>query len=344
MSGQVLHSLQKIFNSSTVGSSKQHYLTETDNGNKTTRAFTAIDLESLNLKNYEDRLKSYANWPNKDVSKEVLAKAGFFYKNCNDLVQCPFCFIEGYQWVAGDNPMQDHRTWSPRCPFVMTSVEPDSPSRRNTDTCGLYGVEVFPNSVPEDEIQLERLGISKSKSPAHPDKAILESRLETFSDWPKSLKQTPKDLADAGFFYIGVGDQTICFHCGGGLKDWEANDSPWEEHALWFPKCSYLFLKKGPQYISAVKEKRDPKARSANLTPETKETLPEPLTLKETESGEEEESKSEKTLCKICFKNDVGIVFLPCGHIVACVDCSAALKTCAICRKPLEGMVRAFLS
>lgn len=316
--------------------------TEPDNGNNSTTTTSATN--NFDFEKYDDRLKSFVNWPNEDVPKEVLAEAGFFYKNCSDVVQCPFCHIEGYQWAAGDDPMEDHKTWSPRCPFVMTSVEPDSPNR-NVDTCGLYGVEILPNSVPEDEIHLEKLGIHKNKGPAHPDKFSYESRIATFDGWPKSIKQTPHDLAEAGFYYIGFGDQTICFHCGGGLKDWEENDSPWEEHALWFPKCSYLFLKKGPDYISEVKQKRDPRAPSNASSSKTKETPTKPeQSSVVAKSDEEEDPRNEKTLCKICYKNEVGVVFLPCGHIVACVECSVALKNCAVCRKPLEATVRAFLS
>ncbi|CAG9769571.1 unnamed protein product [Ceutorhynchus assimilis] len=321
------------------------YLSEPDNGSKTATLQSQVIPENLDFTKYEDRIKSYVNWPNRDISKEALAKAGFYYKNRNDIVQCPYCHIEGYQWMAGDEPMEDHRTWSPNCAFVMNSVEPDSPSPRTSDTCGLYGVEILPNSVPEDEIHLEKLGIQKNKGPAHPDRFSYDLRLQTFECWPKSIKQTPHDLADAGFFYVGVGDQTICFHCGGGLKDWEENDSPWEEHALWFPKCSYLFLKKGPEYINDVKQKRDPRAPSAPSSSETKEPKPEQLSVKNGEAAsEKEDQRNEKTLCKICLNNEVGVVFLPCGHIVACVECSAALKNCAVCRKPLEATVRAFLS
>ncbi|GBP17678.1 E3 ubiquitin-protein ligase IAP-3 [Eumeta japonica] len=42
-----------------------------------------------------------------------------------------------------------------------------------------------------------------------------------FKEWPKSLPVKPEDLADAGFFYTGRSDKTLCFYCGGGLRDWK---------------------------------------------------------------------------------------------------------------------------
>lgn len=51
---------------------------------------------------------------------------------------------------------------------------------------------------------------------------------------------------------LGKGDQTICYHCGGGLKDWEETDEPWVEHARWFCKCPYVLLVKGKEFVDDV--------------------------------------------------------------------------------------------
>lgn len=193
----------------------------------------------------------------------------------------------------------------------------------------------------------------------------MERRLSSFAEWPRSMKQKPDELAAAGFYYNGKGDQTVCFHCGGGLKDWEDEDNPWEQHAKWFSKCNFVRLQKGPEYISEVCSKQDavltpdeaaglqiPSANSLNITPvngepSTSEVNNKPNETKTKELVASEENKissNTNTLCKICFSKEVGVVFLPCGHIVACVDCAPALTTCAVCRKPLEATVRAFLS
>ena len=49
-------------------------------------------------------------------------------------------------------------------------------------------------------------------------------RLQSFSEWPKYLVTRPRDLAAAGFFYVGVGDIVQCFDCGVRLKNWEPVD------------------------------------------------------------------------------------------------------------------------
>ncbi|KAK9871332.1 hypothetical protein WA026_011599, partial [Henosepilachna vigintioctopunctata] len=179
---------------------------------------------------------------------------------------------------------------------------------------------------------------------------IYERRVATFANWPKSLKQKPTDLAAAGFYYLGIGDQTLCFYCGGGLKDWVEEDDPWEQHALWFPQCNYLLLKKTPAFVKDVQEKHksDLSSSKQNET-EVVASSSSSHNSKESPSAVVEErernnAEESSTLCKICYKNELAVVFLPCGHMVACVDCASGLKECAICRKEIQANVRAFLS
>lgn len=327
-----------------------------------------------------DRLKTYQNWQCKFMEPKSLAKAGFYYVNKDDIVRCAFCNIEIGQWQRGDNAMIDHQKWSDDCPFVLGYSCGNVPidandismsSSSGQDTCGKYGIEIRPNSFPEKNavpntstsLDLSKLGVQPSRGPAYPGYATYDARLTSFSEWPRSMKQKPDELAAAGFFYNGKGDQTICYHCGGGLKDWEDDDKPWEQHARWFQKCNFVRLQKGPEYISEVCSKQEavlssedaaclqmPHTNNLNITPVQKLSSASSTSLstetktKELVASEDHKASNTNTMCKICYSKEVGVVFLPCGHIVACVDCAPALTSCAVCRKPLEATVRAFLS
>ena len=52
----------------------------------------------------------------------------------------------------------------------------------------------------------------------------------------------------------------------------------------------------------------------------------------------------EQKQCKVCMDEDVGVVFLPCGHLITCVNCAPALRDCPLCRQPIRGTVRTYLS
>ena len=56
------------------------------------------------------------------------------------------------------------------------------------------------------------------------------------------------------------------------------------------------------------------------------------------------EKLKESKLCKICMDEEACIVFIPCGHLMSCVNCSTAMKSCAICRKPVKSTVRTYFS
>ena len=52
----------------------------------------------------------------------------------------------------------------------------------------------------------------------------------------------------------------------------------------------------------------------------------------------------EARICKICMDNEVGVVFLPCGHLISCVNCAPSLKDCPVCRQSIHGTVKTYMS
>lgn len=52
--------------------------------------------------------------------------------------------------------------------------------------------------------------------------------------------------------------------------------------------------------------------------------------------------RDQKT-CKVCLDKEVGMVFLPCGHLCCCVSCAPAVRKCPICRGEIKGTVRTYI-
>lgn len=338
----------------------------------------------------QERLKSFGRWCNHNVKPESLAKAGFYFTFVGDRVRCPFCGLEVESWEQGDDAISDHRRWSESCPFLVDRNSGNVPidgaqmmpnaNSDGLDTCGRYGIEIRPNSFPERE-SITKYAVPRVKAPVYSDYNTYEQRLASYKEWPISLKQRPKELSEAGFYYTGKGDKTLCFHCGGGLKNWEESDDPWEQHAKWFSCCEYLALQKGAKYIADVcKGQTQPiiSARDAsNIISTTNGSSDDEVTITNNNSDSSEEvatvastsasdvktessdSKvpvlssdspggsqdgSSSTLCKICYNKEIGVAFLPCGHVVACVDCAPALTKCAVCCGEIAASCRVFLS
>ena len=91
-------------------------------------------------------------------------------------------------------------------------------------------------------------------------------------------------------------------------------------------------------------------ARVVSSSGETK-LLPSspPLSLNGNEDKslqKELERVKEMQLCKICMDAQVGIVFLPCGHLIACPKCAIGItgETCPMCRATIQTAVRTYMS
>ncbi|OPL20588.1 baculoviral 7-like iap repeat-containing protein, partial [Mytilus galloprovincialis] len=66
-----------------------------------------------------------------------------------------------------------------------------------------------------------------------------------------------------------------------------------------------------------------------------------PVSVKSLE--EENRNLKDQQTCKICLDEPVSIVFLPCGHMAACINCVPALRRCPICRAFIKGTVKAIM-
>nr|1C9Q_A Chain A, APOPTOSIS INHIBITOR IAP HOMOLOG [Homo sapiens] len=82
--------------------------------------------------------------------------------------------------------------------------------------------------------------ISDTIYPRNPAMYSEEARLKSFQNWPDYAHLTPRELASAGLYYTGIGDQVQCFACGGKLKNWEPGDRAWSEHRRHFPNCFFV--------------------------------------------------------------------------------------------------------
>ena len=100
--------------------------------------------------------------------------------------------------------------------------------------------------------QFSRLGLRGVKEPEKLEYTSYKSRLNTFATWPTHLRQTSEELADAGFYYMGIMDFTVCYHCGIGIGNWGPEEHPWEQHAISSPSCNYLLTVRGFKYPNNV--------------------------------------------------------------------------------------------
>lgn len=125
-------------------------------------------------------------------------------------------------------------------------------------------IEISETSSSNHNSNFSSLGINIEK-PRYPTYASLPVRISSYQGWPSYLDQTPRDMGMSGFFYAGYNDYARCFFCGGGLRNWEAGDNPWVEHARWFPQCAFLKQNKGEEFIKTVLRKQQDMVCTCNI-------------------------------------------------------------------------------
>ncbi|XP_025099136.1 baculoviral IAP repeat-containing protein 7-A-like [Pomacea canaliculata] len=51
-----------------------------------------------------------------------------------------------------------------------------------------------------------------------------------------------------------------------------------------------------------------------------------------------------RRLCRTCKTSMVGMIFLPCGHVVSCSECGAKTRHCTLCNELIRATANVFLS
>lgn len=84
-----------------------------------------------------------------------------------------------------------------------------------------------------------------------------------------------------------------------------------------------------------------PSKSGASKEPNEEEEMNDDSDDKQQLMEENERLKSER-LCVICLSKDKNVLFLPCAHLAACLDCSLSLQNCPMCRAKIQASVRTF--
>jgi hypothetical protein len=66
------------------------------------------------------------------------------------------------------------------------------------------------------------------------------------------------------------------------------------------------------------------------------------LSLSDLLAPKEDENIDEKELCVICLDSRISTVFLECGHMACCGDCSLQVVSCPLCRRPISRVINVY--
>ncbi|CAF3860249.1 unnamed protein product [Rotaria sp. Silwood1] len=186
------------------------------------------------------RRRTFSHWPHRTVpSSAQMIEAGFCCCNVGDRVVCIYCNLICQQWTPHtDDPCELHKTLSPNCIYVKTTLMHPTTSSISNNLSSLR-----PNDIV----------FRASCNPAYSE---IPKRHASFVTWPNENLPLVDDLVRAGFFYTGAATIVTCFYCNGSLQNWSSNDNPMIEHARWFPFCAYAKQLCGEELYRKIQESK----------------------------------------------------------------------------------------
>ncbi|XP_061192230.1 baculoviral IAP repeat-containing protein 3-like [Saccostrea echinata] len=282
------------------------------------------------------RIASYNNWPpTAKQNPENLADAGFFYTGQADSVRCFLCGTGLRNWDPEDEPWVEHARWAPECFFVK--------DKKGQDFINLVQVAVRQQQMQEalqqqsDAMTREATDIAADCVPPNIDTGI-QNNMATSSQSLTSGRKPPTNaekknplLSDAAQSVLAMGylPRIVKMAVDKVLqsKGWDGMSGSNIANIIFDMEESGEIDKENSMV---------PKVLSDSSWKKINDRVPDDIK----ELTQRNSEMRERTMCILCCEERVSIVFLPCGHLVSCAQCSPALKNCPVCRESIKGTVR----
>ncbi|XP_057671931.1 death-associated inhibitor of apoptosis 2 [Diorhabda carinulata] len=310
--------------------------------------------KKANFATVEARLRSFVGWSSDLIqTPEVLSEAGFYYEGMGDQVRCFHCDGGLRTWDPHDDPWTEHARWFPNCAFVKLvkgqdfvtactlehitesnvrpSIQKNHTTRRRREVTEreIQSYLSSPQALAALSIGLNvervkraiREKLEQTGRPYQQPDALVEAAL--------NLQHEEEDPSSQDHYSTPIDRNTLRTFFRAALD--QINEQQNEQIEIPTPDTTQQLLHDAVPTPQA----------DLDTTPHPNNV---PQLVKSVSLEEENRLLKEARLCKICMDNEVGIVFLPCGHLATCVKCAPNLEDCPVCRSTIKATVRTFLS
>eukprot|EP00111_Clytia_hemisphaerica_P001233 TCONS_00003509-protein len=292
------------------------------------------------------RLKTFFTWPKESlISGIALAKAGFFYTNKNDVVECCMCSLTVGDWMPGDDPMRIHLQRRRNCPFLMNSNR------------------ALQHRHPAPQNMYNRLNQQINKN--HQKQQSPKNQHQHFAINTPRIKHLPLNgISQQGFMnpnpqrypHTSPSPQSPTFNTHQYQMSYQTPFSPHLSYSHVHNKpIQYernydntipTLSTRHPQNQQKILDPT-PGGQEIRLPQNTDEILQIHKANQERariayEEAQKEKHNSNRNLCKICQDNTVTITLVPCGHLVLCESCALGMFMCPVCRTEITKTIRTF--
>ncbi|XP_053391129.1 inhibitor of apoptosis protein-like [Mercenaria mercenaria] len=267
------------------------------------------------------RLSSFTNWCPDVMDPEQLAEAGFYYTDVQDCVRCFFCGGGMKNWENGDNAWIEHARWFPDCAYVKQCKGDTFVSM-----CRMANIDYMTADGEMQNQGTEGLNLVGGKE-------LIEDQLV------QDLNSTASKLV------MGMGYMQEEVENAIKLAREKYGSSELRAQYILESLLDNSYINNGNNIpVQNNQRDRDEPSAASGCSLDTAHVERKSSDIKEDQTNLLEENRQLKNqmICKICLDKNACVVFLPCGHMVSCVECAHALRKCAVCRSVIQGSVRAY--
>lgn len=266
----------------------------------------------------EIRKKTFASWANPFPSIELLIASGFFFLGGRDSVQCFQCGIILHSWEENDTPDEEHVKYNQTCSFIQKK-------RQSPRENGVQSVAQAQHQVPPDVVikKVARLGHQESLI----IKAFGELQLSGETNiTTHKLLDAVYSLEDEEFRNAQREAAMLVVSDEDEVEDVSSQGA----HGGVAPTSSPARPMEGHSVLQSLEEQDTKNPSFIN-----------DARLKELE--EENENLRQRTMCRVCDDRLATELFLPCGHLACCDQCTGKLELCPFCRKKIQRTYHVFM-
>lgn len=250
------------------------------------------------------RVRTFENWPIPQIQKpEILAEAGFYFTRPDDQVRCFHCNGGLRSWQKEDDPWFEHAKWFPQCNFVrlvkgvtyVQQVEESGGRERAATT----SVPQRPSMTIDEAMMTEQV------------KQVLDMGLNA----GRIRRAVINQLQSSGDCFQSIEELVEAV-----LEEQVEEEGEEEERSVFTDRVPERLTARD---VSSTSDDNIPNAANGDnafvdVEQQMEQTNSGESKMKESPSltlEEENRILKDARLCKVCMDEEVGVVFLPCGHL-----------------------------
>ena len=237
-----------------------------------------------------------------------------------DAVRCFFCGGGLSSWESEDDPWVEHAHWFPECLYLSQC--------KGQDFIQYVREMVRAQELKNGDLREQEISQARTEKDA-----ILESSAECTLHEEVITRNSVQQAVAQSYNDIPA---TIAGNRMSETFNKEKSKTQRENNRDTTSNCS------NKTFETSSKQSYTQPANDNFMCKEEDSAKSQCLESELSSLQKENKALRDMTTCKICMDNEINIVFLPCGHMAACSECSPAMRLCPVCRAKVKGAVRAY--